>query len=107
VDTKGHRENLVSENLQSKKYNRLTERRSMVAIEEEKSQSPLKRTYADVVSPLKGRKSMARMSEETCGHTTICNDYLTEKWVSTEGIYMDQCAYSGRHVNATTQEIER
>jgi len=52
VDAKGHRENLVSENLQSKKYNRLMERWSMVAIEE-KSQSPLKRTYADVASPLK------------------------------------------------------
>jgi len=69
------------------------------------SQSPPKRTYMDVTSPLKHRK-MARTSNETRGHMTTCYNYPTEKWVSAEGIYIDHGAYSGHHVNTTTQEIE-
>src|SRR5882724_11767709 len=41
-----------------------------------------------------------------CGHATTCYNYPMEKRVSAEGIYIDHGTYSGRHVNAATQEIE-
>ena len=132
ADAKSSLENLVSEDLQTGQDNQLTKRQPRAANEEGQSQttpssskalkrssnlepisgdtnvasqSPPKRMYADVASQLKCRK-MARTSNETRGHATTCYNYPMEKWVSTFSIYMDHCAYSGRHVNATTQEVE-
>jgi len=111
----------MSEELQSGQDNRLTEKWARAASEEENSQassvspkastgsSNLEDTTYDtnVASLLTPRRtSITKDFDKTCGHATTHYDYLMEKQVSTEGIYMDHCTYSGHHVNATTQEIK-
>ena len=91
VDVEGNQKTWMSENLQSKRCNRLTGRWSKAGNEEENPQTTPFSSKApkrspnlepivwdvDVASLLTPRRPCFVSSlDETCGHMTICNDYL-------------------------------